>query len=364
MDEKTFQNKYRQAYDRIVPGEKCMSRLLNRNEGKSWRKRIFTVVGSGMAAVTAMCLLALVTLPSVVKASPSLYAMVAKYAPSLADYCLPIEYDCTSQGITMQAEAINVDGNRAEIVLSFSDAEGGDLIHGNVELYGSYGIHGYGFESSIGGWSFLGYDEAEDKAYFKMDLTSFQQIKKGKIVLTVSDLLTRITEEEQWLSMEDMVKDPAVKEVRISSRGGGSEGLNYFKEKNDFNQLDPNQPPYAPGYSARVMNIQGLDAGFADDITIVGIGYMDNVLRVQVCRGSFDDADRHAQIFLVDSEGESRIPDFSVGWSEEIGGERLSFDEEWFIIDEDELEELQMYGIFYRNEGCVHGNWEVTLELE
>lgn len=363
MDERAFQDRYKQAYDRIVPREECIRRLQREKEGKTWQRRIFTIASSGAAAVTAICLLVLIAMPSAVKASPSLYAMVAKYAPALADYCLPTEYSCTSQGITMQVEAINVDGNRTEIVLSFSDAEGGgDMIHGDTEMFGSYGIQGYGYESSIGGCSFLGYDEEEDKAYFKMDLTSFQQIKKSKMVLTVEQLMTKVTEEEGWISMEDMVKNPAVKDVVMFGYSGGSEGYEYFK--NGFSRVDDSPQPQNPGYTTRVMDIQGLDSRLADDITVTGIGYRDSVLQVQICRGSSEDAVRHARIFLVDEEDESRIPDFSVGWTEETEGEKLVFDEQWFIIDEEELDNMRMYGIFNRIEGKVKGNWKVTLELE
>ncbi|MCI9439131.1 MAG: hypothetical protein HFH85_18650 [Lachnospiraceae bacterium] len=48
----------------------------------------------------------------------------------------------------------------------------------------------------------------------------------------------------------------------------------------------------------------------------------------------------------MDSQGQERINDLSVGWNEEIEGERLSFDEYWFIVDEAELEKMRMYGIF------------------
>jgi len=53
----------------------------------------------------------------------------------------------------------------------------------------------------------------------------------------------------------------------------------------------------------------------------------------------------------------------SLSWQEEINGERISFDEHWFLVDEKELEELQMYGIFYITDGSVKGDWEVTFRL-
>lgn len=365
MDEKTFQDRYRKAYDKIAPRQECMAGIMQGNEEKPPRHRVFAAVGTGAAVLAALCLTVMLALPAAAKAAPGFYELVVKYAPSLADYCLPEEYSCTRQGITMQVEAVNVEGNSVQIVLSFSDAEGGgDLIHGPVELFGGYGMQSYGGESSIGGCSFLGYDEETDKAYLKMSLTSFQKIDKAKIILSVYRLLTDVTEEEQWISLDTMVKNPATKEEILSGRGGGSEGYDYFKEKNVFGRTEGTPEDARRLLTTRVMDIRKADAGLADELTIMGIGYLDGVLRVQVCRGTYEDADRHAQLFLVDSEGQERIEDLSVGWTEEIGGEKFSFDEHWFIVEEEELEDLRMYGIFSRKEGNVRGGWEVTLEIE
>ena len=363
MDEKAFKNRYKQAYDQIVPGEECIDRLLEGKRGKTWGRRIFTIAGTGMAVAAAMCLLVLISLPAVAKAAPSFYEMVVKYAPSLADYCLPVEYSCASQGIVMQVEAIDVEENVAHVVVSFSDEEGGsDLIHGTVELYGSYGIQSYGGESSIGGCSFLGYDEAADKAYFKMDLTANQRIDKAKMVLKAYRLLTDITEEEQWISLDDMIIDPATRKEVLNGRTGASESYEYFKEKNVLGKTEG--APDDPRPTAEVMDIRRADAGLADELTIMGIGYLDGVLRIQVCRGTYEEADRHTVFYLVDSEGKSHIEDQNVYWHEEIEGEMFSFNEHWFLVDEEELENLCLCGIFYRNEGLVKGEWEVTLELE
>ena len=364
MEERIFIQRYKKAYDKITPEKECLERLTQIIEEKENRPqhRFFIAVGTGAAVLAFFCLVILLSLPAAVKAAPGFYGLLVKYAPALADYCLPEECSCTSQGITMQVEAVKAEGNSMELVLSFSDAEnGGDLIHGTVEMGHSYGIQSYGGESSIGGAGFLGYDEAADKAYFKMDLISFQQTDKVKAVLTVDQLMTIVTEEEQWIPLETMVKEPAVREVIISGRGGI--GFDSFSEKNVFGRVDDSPQSDDPRLTACVMDVGRADSGLADELTVMGIGYLDGVLRVQVCRGTYEDAERHAQLFLVDSGGEERIEDFSVGWSEEIDGERFSFDEHWFLVDETALKNLRLYGIFYRREGCVNGGWEVTLDL-
>lgn len=55
--------------------------------------------------------------------SPAFHKIVEYLSPALADKLVPIEESSTSQGITMQVEAIHLEGNEAEIIVSFRDAE-------------------------------------------------------------------------------------------------------------------------------------------------------------------------------------------------------------------------------------------------
>jgi len=62
-------------------------------------------------------------------------------------------------------------------------------------------------------------------------------------------------------------------------------------------------------------------------------------------------------------EGNEKIPDGSVSWQEEIEGERVVFDEVWFELTEEELEQYELYGTFYITDGSVQGNWDVVVDL-
>lgn len=361
FDEATFRTAYRKAYESIVPDRECIRRLADRDweeQRKCIFRRVVMTVAAMAATAAVVCLIPVLLLPVMVKAAPGLYGIVARYAPSLADYCLPEERSSTKCGITMQVEAMQVEGSEAEILISFSDAEGGgDLIRGEAALFGSISMQSYGGESDVVGASFLGYDEAEDKVYFKIDVTTFGKFDKEKLVLTVGQLLTDCREETQWIDMEDMVMNPPLKEAMLYSRGGTMWELCEERELRWFEDG-------APHPVAKVLKAKEADAGMKDLFAVNGIGYGDGILRVQVCRGNLEGIDRHAQLFLVDGEGNERHEDFSVGWHEEAGGERIAFDEAWFAVEEDELENLRLYGIFYRSEGCVKGGWTVTLDAD
>ena len=111
------------------------------------------------------------------------------------------------------------------------------------------------------------------------------------------------------------------------------------------------------------MDVAERSKTMAEKLTVTGVSYDEGVLRVQQCRGNFRDADRHIRLYLKDSEENERIQDASVSWQEEIDGERVLFDETWFLITEEELEQYELYGKFYVRDGSVKGNWEVTFSI-
>ncbi|MBR1931150.1 MAG: DUF4179 domain-containing protein, partial [Lachnospiraceae bacterium] len=177
FEEKAFQVAYQKAYDEIVPDEECIRRLVEGEERfqRNGRMTVFKPLITTMAVTIPMlCLALVVSLPALAKNIPKVYDVVAKYAPGLENYILPSQLSSTSQGITMQVEAVHVEGTSAELVLSFSDAENSpyNYIKGAVDLYDSYHLQSYGAVSNVGGCHFLEYDEAADKAYFKLDLTT------------------------------------------------------------------------------------------------------------------------------------------------------------------------------------------------
>ncbi|MBR1930979.1 MAG: hypothetical protein IJ833_05830, partial [Lachnospiraceae bacterium] len=162
--------------------------------------------------------------------------------------------------------------------------------------------------------------------------------------------------EKRRIPLEEIVQDPKLKAVSLNGAGGRGDWENvrqYIGGANDIFTL----------WDGRVMDIVKSDNSMKERLTVTGVGYTDGILRVQTCRGLLG-ADRHMAPFLVDFSGAERHEDFSLTWQEEIEGERVLFDEHWFLVDESELNRLQLYGIFYSTDGCVKGNWEVTVRVE
>ena len=116
-------------------------------------------------------------------------------------------------------------------------------------------------------------------------------------------------------------------------------------------------------WNVRVMDVVELKEELLEDLRITGVAYDEGVLRVQQCRGNLKEADRYIMLYLKDENGNEIIPGRGVSWQEEIQGERVHFDEDWFLISEEELKEYELYGMFYIKDGSVKGNWEVVVDF-
>lgn len=361
-----FEDKYRRAYDSIPVKELKAEQLREcanaggGNTGLRNANRIWNGVRYVGAPVLSLCLVLVLVLPVMAEEVPAVYRMIRQYAPALAEFILQEEHVCTSKGITLELEAVNIAGNEAEVVVSFQDEEGGteNYIRGKVDLYDSYSISNYGECSVIGGCSFLEYDSEADKAYFKIDITSDKNFSRSKIKFAVAQLLTNCVEEERRISLDGLIDEPKEKVVEING-GSGKLGKNNgapFSVKDSENYEFPNR-------MVRVMDEAVLNGDLTDSLQITGIAYDEGILRVQQCRGNFQHADRHIRLYMKSPNGSDKIPDGSVSWQEEIGGERVIFDESWFVISEEELEQYELYGTFYITDGSVQGDWEIVINL-
>lgn len=355
-----FKISYQKAYEHILPKSGYFEKIIDKvDERKRKQGSIpFLILRPVAVACVVMMLLCVAVLPVMARNFPQVYNIIDKYAPALAGFVLPVETSNTCKGITMQVEAIDIQDNTAEIIVSFFDAEGSDkdLIKGSIDLYDSYYLQSYGASYEDGGCSFLEYDELEDKAYFKISLFTDGSYRSEKVRFSVHQILTDKSREKQWIELDNIIKNPKMKSV--SYGGGGRQDIELYNQYFGEYANDSSQS------GGLVMDIAEVDESMIEALTVAGVGYSDGVLRIQTCRGNFGDADRHMRSFLIDSMGNERDCDLLLGWQEEINGESVSFDEHLFLVDESELDRIQIYGIFYTAENSVKGNWEVTFELK
>lgn len=356
-----FQDRYKKAYDTIKPSPELVTDTVYRagTVGKASVRKRFAVRISLAAAAVAVCLVTAV--PVCAAHVPVFYKIVEYISPAMADRLVPIEMSCTSQGITMQVEAIRLEGNEADIIISLRDAEGSgqDLVHGVMDLFDSYGLSDCASDSIVGGCQFLTYDETDDKAYFQVMVQADNVYEGDKLQFSARSVLCDKVQDTKDVDLSGIVYAAETKQVRLGGSGGP------LRE-----EMLPEVLRNVPGTSenpeprTNVLNLMDAADCAADDFTLTGVAYMDGVLRVQISMGDNSESDRHVQLFLRDVNGDERYPDHSVSWNEEAGGASYQIYEFWYIEDIKDIANYSMYGIFHDSGELIRGDWKVTFRVQ
>lgn len=351
--------KYKAAYRKIKPDNDYLDRIIDAYEDKKSHKSFFYVIKPALAALLIFLFVGMLGTPVLAGKVPAVYRLLDQYAPQLLSYIMPEELSDSKCGIRMQLEAINIEGDEAELLISFTDEEGYDYIHGAVDLYDSYSLYCYSATNFIGGCSFLEYDEATDKAYFKIYISADTALDTERVDFRVRQLLTNHTETCQDIDISNLSMEPKLKKVTFHGFGGNKQEL----PVSVTGGINRNADVLDLARTLGALDITEENVDLSDTLKVTGVGYSDHMLRVQICRGNLDNVDRHAFLTLVKANGTESNPDWGVTWREEIAGRRVTFDEEWFYIEEDELADLRMYGDFYVTDCPVNGDWKISFSL-
>ncbi len=361
-----FQETYKSAYDKIglqdtteITEEQVKKWLSKEKSEKKRKKRgVSRILRPAAVIALASCLILILGVPAAAQNIPGFYAVLERNAPALADYLIPVQQTDSSHGIVMNLEAARIEGNTAEVLVSFADEGDNDFIHGMVDMYDCYHMRSYGAESNVGGCSFIEYNEEEDKVYFKIDLLSYEgEFDPTRMEFNVSKLLTDCQSYTQEISLENIIKDCAVKAVSLNGSGGVGQ-MHPALEKLTIpgNEIDPR-----PGHLVMDIPLDGFDP---NTMEIAGIAYMDGILRVQLFRGNFKEADRHMNIYMLDEAGNEIYPNMSVMWHEEVGEEEVLVDEFYFVIAEEKLETYTLIGEGDIRSGSIKGDWSIVFDVQ
>lgn len=376
-----FAEEYKKAYDSLSPSLELQQKVVMRagrffDENDSRQRKMSggqkeNGMGSNVLRVKSMVRVAAAAaivgvgvfkvMPVGAMNIPAFYRVIEYISPALAERLVPVEKSCSSQGITMEVEAVDLREKEAEIIVSVRDDEGSssDRIHGQIDLFDSYGLLSYGSNIVIGGCSFLNYDEETDKAYFKITTQVDGQYQADKLRFTVREILCEKDSERREIALKNMMESVAAKVVEINGMGGWleeqelPEGLKMAGETSGSSQ-----------WCGEVLDLSNGAECAADGFTVVGGSYADGVLRLQICMGDNRHADRHVEPFLVDAAGKERREDYSVSWQETVGDISYQFYEYWFIGEIVDPADYSMYGIFHNSAESIEGDWEVIFRIE
>ena len=266
--------------------------------------------------------------------------------PSLAQRLRPVCMSCERNGIKMEVVGMELDNDKANILVSMCDTEGHRLTE-SCDLFDSYGIRTN--SASVAGASNVDFDEENGIAYFLLQIDQMGvPIKEGdKIVFSVGSILPGKNHFEMELDMIDTDNIPTDAPVTYDydSRGGSS-------TVGDINI--GSVPVLVSDPTGEVV--------LAEGVTLTGYGIVDGVLHVQVRFSDIKRTDNHGFIHLLDPSGEKIIYHYNVSWFDE---DRVdSYEEFCFFVPEEELGGYKICGEFWTcNEGPIEGPWSVTIPV-
>ena len=379
-----FQNIYKSAYDKIGAGAAVISDetiqgwvekglladkkddnftqsvetdKLNREKRRN-RRAMGMFPGLAAAVCLMICLGLFMGVPVAAENIPSFYGVLERNAPGLLNYLIPVQETDSSAGIILNLEAAQINGNTAEILVSFTDDGTGDYIHGEVDMYDSYHLKSYSGESNVGGCYFMEYDETQDKAYFQIDLTSTEgTFDTKRMEFNVYQLLTDCQSFTEEIPLENMDTSYDLKAVSLNGRSGmGQENplLNRLSWSGD--ETDPR-----PGHLVMNVPVGEMDP---ETMELTAVSYEEGILKVQLFRGNFKAADRHMNIYLLDEAGNQVYANLAVGWQDEVKGETVSLEEYYFVVPKEELANYTLWGEGEVRAGSIKGDWSIVFDVE
>lgn len=379
-----FQNIYKNAYNKIGAGVTVISDetiqdwvekglLADKKDGNFTqsvetgklsrkKRRNRRAVGIFPGLVAAVCLMICLGLfmgvPVAAENIPGFYAVLERNAPGLLNYLVPVQETDSSEGIVLNLEAAKINGNTAEILVSFTDDGIGDYIHGMVDMYDSYHLKSYSGESNVGGCYFMEYDEVQDKAYFQIDLISTEgTFDTERMEFNVYQLLTDCQSFTEEIPLENMDTVYGLKAVSLNGRSGmGQENPLLSKLSQPENATDPR-----PGHLVMDVPVADMDP---ETMEVTAVIYEAGILKVQLFRGNFKAADRHMNIYLLDEAGNQTYPNLAVGWQDEVKGETVSLEEYYFVVPEEELVNYTLWGEGEVRAGSIKGEWSIVFDVE
>ena len=275
------------------------------------------------------------------------YQIMYSVVPWLAQRLKPVSLSCEKDGIVMEVVGVELDYDKANVLVSMRDTAGSRLTE-ECDLFDGYSI--FSSNAQCAGAGLVDFDEETDTAYFLISIDQMGvPIKEDdKIVFLVHDILPCKEHFDMNLNMIDLNNLPENVEVTFDYdyRGGGGPGHD--------------------GMTLNGMPVMVTDPAeevvLAEGVTLTGYGIHDDLLHVQLKFSDIHRTDNNGYIYLIDPSGEKVIYDLSVSWFDD---ERVDSYEEYFIsMPEGGFDGYKIMGEFWTcNEGPIEGPWQVTIPV-
>ena len=346
---------YRRMNERIVPDEALVVRTREAVRQRA-SKRVRPVGAHALrrvAAFAALTFCLLFAAPALAVSFPAGYRIMYAISPAVAQFFVPVQKSCESDGIRMEVLSTYVHGDTMEFYITMQDLTG-DRIDASMDLYDSYGIN-LPFDD-MGTCRQVDYDPDTKTATFWGQVTTMdgRDIPGGKVTFSVTCFLSgkRIIEDEP-LAMDWSKAEGAPETLTLNEPSGG------------YTMLNPITGEYSvsPVY-ARVLKPMEPIAILEEGFTVTGMGYISGRLHIQLYTPGRREYDDHAFLDMTDAQGNELHGDMVYhDFIDEQTGSHVDYIDYVFDVPKASLPDCELTGSFYAAKMRTDGSWQVTFPL-
>lgn len=342
-----FSERYRRMNADISPDPALITRTLAAVQPKPAR---FARSRRAVLAV-ALVLILSVTTSAMAASSPDFNKWLYLLLPDVAMYLRPVNISCEDQGIRMEVQAINVQGNSADILVSVQDLTG-DRLDSTTDLFDSYFLDTPGNASA--GCHRIEYDEETRTNTFYIHYRSERPITQDKITFSFSQLLTG--KKQGVITLRDVAWPDGQAEAETMSMGQGyrGAGMNFANSEETVQEA-------IQRLEAMPILVPQTSRELTPGIDLTGVGYVDGKLHIQFYCHDIFHTDNHAFLCLKDADGREIPSSLSLSCFDEA--REGSYEEDIYNVDPETLAGCTLQVDYVTCDTLIKGNWSITFPI-
>jgi len=288
-------------------------------------------------ALALICALLIVNIPPV-------YDAVYDRFPHFAMHLKPPRRVCEDKGIRVELDAMHLYGPMANVYITVQDTTGNRLDEG-IRL--SFGDSWHTSFHAGGSSEIRSQDPENGSVTMLIEITNdeMKPVLGGRFAYHADYYIC-----EPGQRLDDLGVDlAAAAEMHPATRSG--------MQDVSFSYSDEHYRNYAP----EAFLVPGEVLAFSDKIAITAIGYVEDVLRVQLHFTDELQAEYNSSFNLAHENGDHYMPIYTISYPDESG--EGFYMERGFDAAPKELKNMHIYCYHYPDEQFIHGNWDISWPL-